>query len=141
MAVTACRAPPAQVRATRRAAPRLQGVLSFASAGNDGTSFVYYPAGYDKVISVNAVDRDNKKAWFGMSNDAIDLTAPGEEMLMAKPGANVWDPALNITVSALPGGPVLAFADSVHSWMTDGDGVSVAPPPGAAQRGPRGARL
>lgn len=54
------------------------GSIIIASAGNDGNQQeIDYPAKYEEVISVGAVDRDNKLASFSNNLGQIDLYAPG----------------------------------------------------------------
>ncbi len=53
------------------------GVLSIAAAGNEGTSAVSYPAGYDSVMSVAAVDSSGAKADFSQYNSDVEVAAPG----------------------------------------------------------------
>jgi hypothetical protein len=52
--------------------------LIFASAGNNGTRLVSYPAGFDSVISVSALDSSRSWARFSNYNAATELSAPGE---------------------------------------------------------------
>jgi subtilisin family serine protease len=54
-----------------------EGVLSVASAGNGGGTAYGYPASYDAVISVGAVDQSNVVAGFSRKNDKVELAAPG----------------------------------------------------------------
>ncbi|MFN8439154.1 MAG: S8 family serine peptidase [Caldilineaceae bacterium] len=54
-----------------------QGVVIVAAAGNDNRSQVQYPAAYEGVISVSAVDSANHKASFANYGSWIDLSAPG----------------------------------------------------------------
>jgi len=54
-----------------------KGVLSIAAAGNDGTTRNSYPASYDSVISVAAVDSANVVADFSQQNSQVELAAPG----------------------------------------------------------------
>jgi len=63
-----------------------QGILVVAAAGNYGSSFKFYPASYPSVMSVAAVDSDNKKAWFSQYNDEVDIAAPGVDVLSTVPG-------------------------------------------------------
>jgi hypothetical protein len=56
---------------------RTQGALSVAAAGNDGTTNLSYPASYDKIISVAAVDDTKKRASFSQSNNQVDISAAG----------------------------------------------------------------
>ena len=48
-----------------------------ASAGNDNTSPVDYPAAYDNVIAVGSVDLRKVKASYSSFGSALDLMAPG----------------------------------------------------------------
>ncbi len=56
-----------------------QGILIVAGAGNTGTgdNFVLYPAAFDNVIAVGAIDQNGQKASFSPTNPKIELTAPG----------------------------------------------------------------
>jgi len=53
------------------------GVLSIAAAGNDGTSALSYPASYDSVMSVAAIDANKVVADFSQYNSAVEIAAPG----------------------------------------------------------------
>ncbi|NVK40313.1 MAG: S8 family serine peptidase [Oceanospirillaceae bacterium] len=52
-------------------------ILSVAAAGNDGNTRKSYPASYDSVISVAAVDEYEQIASFSQQNDQVELAAPG----------------------------------------------------------------
>ena len=54
-----------------------RGVLSIAAAGNDGNTRKSYPASYDSVMSVAAVDSNNAIAAFSQQNDQVEIAAPG----------------------------------------------------------------
>ncbi|WP_394202454.1 S8 family serine peptidase [Shewanella waksmanii] len=54
-----------------------QGVLSIAAAGNDGNSTMSYPASYDEVMSVAAVDSSGTKASFSQYNSQVEIAGPG----------------------------------------------------------------
>lgn len=54
-----------------------QGLLLVAAAGNSGGTAYAYPASYDSVISVGAVDQNNVVASFSRKNDKVELVAPG----------------------------------------------------------------
>jgi serine protease len=58
-----------------------QGILSIAAAGNDGNTAHSYPASYDAVVSVAAVDSGNKHANFSQSTNQVELAGPGEAIL------------------------------------------------------------
>lgn len=53
------------------------GCLVIASAGNDGTTDMLYPASYDYVLSVAASDSNDKVATFSNYGKTVDITAPG----------------------------------------------------------------
>ena len=54
-----------------------RGILPVAAAGNWGSTAYGYPASYDSVISVGAVDQNNVVASFSQKNDQVELVAPG----------------------------------------------------------------
>ena len=54
-----------------------RGVLSIAAAGNDGNTRKSYPASYDSVMSVAAVDSNNAIATFSQQNDQVEIAGPG----------------------------------------------------------------
>jgi serine protease len=62
-----------------------KGVLSIASAGNAGNTTTSYPAGYDSVISVAAVDGNTVVADFSQKNSSVELSAPGVGVLSTVP--------------------------------------------------------
>jgi thermitase len=54
-----------------------KGVTIVAAAGNDGSGSVSYPAAYNGVIAVGAIDSSNNKADFSNYGSKLDLVAPG----------------------------------------------------------------
>lgn len=54
-----------------------QGVLIVAPSGNAGNTSMYYPASYESVISVSAVDEFGAIPWFSNFNTQVELAAPG----------------------------------------------------------------
>ncbi|NVK22006.1 MAG: S8 family serine peptidase [Kangiellaceae bacterium] len=63
-----------------------QGVLSIAAAGNDGNTSHSYPASYDAVVSVAAVDSNNQHANFSQRTNQVEISAPGEAVLSSVAG-------------------------------------------------------
>ncbi|MCO7225370.1 S8 family serine peptidase [Pleionea sp. CnH1-48] len=53
------------------------GVLSIAAAGNGGNSSMSYPASYNSVVSVAAVDSNKNRASFSQYNSQVEIAAPG----------------------------------------------------------------
>lgn len=62
-----------------------QGILSVAAASNDGLPDYHYPASYDSVISVGALDENMVIADFSNFNDQVELAAPGVGVLSTIP--------------------------------------------------------
>ena len=61
-------------------------ILVVCAAGNEGdnratTDEFSYPAGYNEVISVGAVDNSKSSATFTNSNKQVDLVAPGVDVI------------------------------------------------------------
>lgn len=64
-----------------------KGVVMVGAAGNDGpASAPLYPAAYDEVIAVTAVDRDNRNYRYANRGAYVDLAAPGVDVWTAVPG-------------------------------------------------------
>ena len=64
-------------------------VVLVAAAGNDGNGGKgpFYPAAYPGVLSVGAVARDGSLASFSDTHTPVTVTAPGEDVASAYPGA------------------------------------------------------
>lgn len=61
------------------------GILSIAAAGNDGTNRNSFPASYDSVVSVAAIDSNKAWATFSQFNSQVELAAPGVGVLSTVP--------------------------------------------------------
>ena len=62
-------------------------VLFVAAAGNRGGTEYSYPASYDSVLSVAAVDESGDFAVFSRYNDQVNIAAPGVAVLSTVPRA------------------------------------------------------
>jgi serine protease len=67
-----------------------QGVLLIAAAGNDGSAYsstdaLSYPASYNAVMSVAAVDSNKALASFSQKNSQVEIAAPGVNVLSTYP--------------------------------------------------------
>lgn len=58
-----------------------KGVIVVAAAGNDGTNDLIYPAAFENVIAVSAVDKNRLIASYSNYGDHIDLAAPGSDII------------------------------------------------------------
>jgi serine protease len=52
-------------------------IIVIASAGNDSSSTLFYPASYNNVVSVSAVDASGSLAYYSNFGSRIDVAAPG----------------------------------------------------------------
>ncbi len=68
-------------------AARAAGILVVAAAGNDGSQYMSYPAGFQGVVSVAAVDGSDTVASFSTHNRGVDIAAPGVDLLSTINGA------------------------------------------------------
>lgn len=66
------------------------GAVIVAAAGNNGSNTPFYPASYNGVMSVAAVDRRDKKAYFSNYHRSVDIEAPGVAILSSVPN-NEYD--------------------------------------------------
>ncbi|MFD2167840.1 S8 family serine peptidase [Thalassotalea euphylliae] len=62
------------------------GVLLIAASGNDGDSSLSYPASYDSVMAVGAVDQNGQHAEFSQFTSQVEIAAPGEAVLSTVAG-------------------------------------------------------
>lgn len=61
------------------------GAVIVAAAGNDGNQIAFYPASYNGVISVAAIDSHDRKAGFSNYFSTVDVSAPGVQILSSIP--------------------------------------------------------
>jgi putative cell wall-binding protein len=62
------------------------GIVLVAAAGNTGDETYHYPASYPEVISVGATDSTDEVTSFSTFGDALDIAAPGEDVISALTG-------------------------------------------------------
>ena len=92
-----------------------QGVLSIAAAGNDGNSTMSYPASYNSVMSVAAIDSNKAVADFSQFNSQVEIAAPGVGVLSTYPiseGGVSFGSTL-YSASAMDGSPSLSRSGQV----------------------------
>ncbi|MDP5071747.1 MAG: S8 family peptidase, partial [Congregibacter sp.] len=56
---------------------RARGIIVVAAAGNESSTAASYPASYDNVLSVSAVDAQQRLTNYSNSGSSIDIAAPG----------------------------------------------------------------
>jgi serine protease len=111
-----------------------RGVLSIAAAGNHGvpttpTDAYHYPASYDSVLQVAAVDSNKALAGFSAKNDQTELAGPGVAVLSTYP----LGPAAPVTSGAdsYPAIPMTnSFVGVATAALVNGGLCNTALPPG-----------
>jgi subtilisin family serine protease len=66
----------------------IKGVLLVAAAGNDGLPILCYPARFESVISVGAVDKNLNLCSWSNYGPNLDLVAPGDDIISTVEGNN-----------------------------------------------------
>ena len=61
-------------------------ILLVAAAGNGGNTSYNYPASYDSVVSVAAIDSRKRHASLSQRNNQVDIAAPGVSVRSTVPG-------------------------------------------------------
>jgi subtilisin family serine protease len=107
-----------------------KGVLSVAAAGNDGNRTVSYPAGYDSVMSIGALDENKQWASFSQYNNKVELSAPGVSVLSTVPMGAGTDSAVTAGGKAyasfpMEGSPVKSVTGQLADFGI-GDKVNTA---------------
>ena len=88
-----------------------KGVLNIAAAGNDGNTVISYPAGYNSVMMVGAVDENKAWATFSQYNSQVEIAGPGVGVLSTVPTGTGQEAVLTVGAStyvpgAMEGSPV-----------------------------------
>ena len=61
-------------------------VVLIAATGNDNSTQLGYPAAYDEVFAVSAIDEGGQRASFANYGGYVDVVAPGEHITSTYPG-------------------------------------------------------
>ena len=98
------------------------GVLHIGAAGNEGSAAgngnnVGYPARYDSVVAVAAVDRNNLRASFSSTGSDVEIAAPGVSVL------STWKDGVNLL-----GPQPFSFAGYAGEYFIEANGTSMAAP-------------
>ena len=98
------------------------GVLHIGSAGNDGSAAgngnnVSYPARYESVVAVAALDKNNQRASFSSTGSDVEIAAPGVAVL------STWKDSTNFA-----GPQPFSFAGYAGEYFIEANGTSMASP-------------
>lgn len=91
------------------------GVLLIAACGNDDLPIVMYPAAFDSVIAVGAVDKNDNKAWFSNYRySELEFGAPGVDINSTfPPDTYLVDSGTSYAVPHVSGTAALIFGSKV----------------------------
>jgi serine protease len=78
---------------------RAAGIFIVAAAGNGASSQPTYPAAYDGVLAVSAVDINEQPAWYSNNGSYVDLAAPGGDLSVDLDGDGNGDGVLSTAAS------------------------------------------
>lgn len=94
------------------------GVIVVASSGNNGDDTLQYPASYQNVISVGAVEEDMGIASYSSFNSHVDLSAPGSLIVVTDlDGGYAWASGTSFAAPQVTGS--IALMQSYLPELTD----------------------
>ncbi len=98
------------------AAAEKAGVVNIAASGNSGTPTVSFPAAFESVISVGAIDSSFTKAGFSQWGPELDVVAPGVDVLSTVPQGSGRESLVQIGTSAPKTLPSTSFVGAAESF-------------------------
>jgi subtilisin family serine protease len=100
---------------------RNHGTLIVVASGNDSSKKVSFPGGYQSVVTVGAVDRDNHLASFSNTGAQLDLVAPGVDNLSSFPHLQGRDAEVTVGSTTYLGNPAefSSATDGVSGQFVD----------------------
>jgi len=93
-----------------------KGIIVVAAVGNGGSNTLRYPAAYDGVIGVGAVDSEYSWCDFSQHNKSVDVVAPGKDIDVIKTNDYAKGSGTSFAVPHIAAAAALAL--SIDSEMT-----------------------
>jgi len=90
-------------------------ILVIGAAGNDGTDTLYYPASYDNVVKVTAVNESNIITNFSTYGNGVDFAAPGINIKTTTIGGEY----INVRGTSIAAPFVSSVAATIRSFNSD----------------------
>ena len=113
------------------------GCIIVASSGNSGNTGYMYPASNSNVISVGACDYKGKITYYSQVNNRVDLTAPGDNVLVAANTAYGYRLVRGTSFAAPYAVAAIALMCSIYPTLTH-DELQAALPLICDDAGPKG---
>ncbi len=101
-----------------------KGIVVVAATGNEAISQKNYPAAYDNVIAVGAID-DNGLTTFSNYGTWMDIAAPGEDILSTVPGGYAYMSGTSMACPLVSGIVALMLANN-DTFIPTGKKTTVA---------------
>ena len=93
------------------------GALIVAAAGNDGDTAISYPAGYDSVIAVAALDQAGIVAEFSQHYTQVELAAPGVSVISTVPRGTGFGGTLIVGSMSIANDPLVGSANASFTGL------------------------
>lgn len=98
-----------------------KGVLVVAAAGNDGTRTPFYPAAFDSVIGVAALDKGNIRYENSQYGDSVYVSAPGANIVCIENKLNGYSAQSGTSMASPQVAALGAMAKSINKNITQAE--------------------
>lgn len=98
-----------------------KGVLVVAAAGNDGTGTLFYPAAFDSVIGVAALDKGNTRYENSQYGDSVYVSAPGTNIVCIENKSNGYSVQSGTSMASPQVAALGAMAKSINKNITQAE--------------------